>query len=254
MKWKSMILTFVWLVGMQSALGEEPQAVDVESIKQRYWAQGEQAELGVVQNRTYSKEKKFTLGIGYGTTNSDPFLSITQLHANLTYHFSEYIGLGIVGMGFFTGKSGALTEFERWSFATANTVAPLNYIALEGSASLLYGKLSVLGKSIIYYDLYMLGGAGRVNKEGGPALAYHLGIGQRFFISKFWSLKIDYKLVSYNENIIEKINPATIGTIAGNRQNFSHTINFGIDFLFDIKEVFSKKPKVDAQGGEVGKP
>ncbi|MCM0606405.1 MAG: outer membrane beta-barrel domain-containing protein [Xanthomonadaceae bacterium] len=248
-------MNMIWLLLITSlAHADDPQAVDVESIKQRYWAQGEQAELGVVQNRTYSKARKLTLGLTYGTTSSDPFLAITQLGGSFTYHLSEYIGVGVVGMGFFTGKSGALTEFERWSFATANTVAPFNYIGGEVSASLLYGKLSVLGKSIIYYDMYILGGAGRVNKEGGISFAYHAGIGQRFFLSKHWSLKIDYKLLSYNENIIEKINPATQGSIAGNRQNFSHTINLGVDFLFDVNEIFSKKPKINPEGGEVGKP
>lgn len=247
MKWKLSLFTFIWLAYASQATAQDAtaQAVDVDSIKQRYWAQGEQAELGVVQNRTYSKEKKFTFGVSYGSTSSDPFLSVSQLGLSLTYHFSEYIGFGITGFGFFTGKSNALTTFETYSLATANTVYPFNYIAAEGSASLLYGKLSILGKSIIYYDLYLLGGVGRINKEGGPGLAYHAGLGQRFFISKHWSIKFDYKLLMYNENLIEKVNPATLGQIAGNRNNFSHTINFGIDFLFDLKEILSKKPKAD---------
>ena len=246
MKWKLVLFTLFWLLESSSATADEAaQTVDVDSIKQRYWAQGEQAELGVVQNRTYSKEKKFTLGVSYGSTSSDPFLSISQLGLSLTYHMSEYVGVGITGFGFFTGKSNALTTFETYSLATANTVYPFNYIAAEGSASLLYGKLSILGKSIIYYDLYLLGGVGRINKEGGPSFAYHAGVGQRFFISKQFSLKFDYKLLMYNENIIEKINPAELGQIKTNRNNFSHTINLGVDFLFDVNEIFSKKPKID---------
>lgn len=244
------ISTALLMIFTPAAQGAEQdaQAIDVESIKQRYWARGEEAELGVVQNRTYSKDKKFSLGLTGGAAISDPFLSIGQYGTSLSYHFSEYIGASILAWKFMATSSSALTTFNQYSDATANTVLPYAYIGGEINASLLYGKLSVLGKSIIYYDMYLMGGVGSVNKEGGPSLGYHVGLGQRFFISKHFSVKIDYRVVSYNENIIEKVNPnpAIRGTVVGNRQNYTHTILCGVDYMFDL---FNKTPVTPASGG-----
>src|SRR4051812_6211150 len=64
-----------------AAGGTEPdqagkaERVNVESIKQKYWARGEESELGVVQNRLYSKEHKVEIAGFYGFLGSDPFLN-----------------------------------------------------------------------------------------------------------------------------------------------------------------------------------
>jgi hypothetical protein len=38
---------------------EEGEKVDVSKITEKYWAQGEESELGVVQNRKYTSASKF---------------------------------------------------------------------------------------------------------------------------------------------------------------------------------------------------
>ncbi|HTL13265.1 MAG TPA: hypothetical protein VL588_12295, partial [Bdellovibrionota bacterium] len=44
--------------GKQSAAPQDSDAVAVDSIKEKYWARGDQTEIGVVQNRMYSKTHK----------------------------------------------------------------------------------------------------------------------------------------------------------------------------------------------------
>src|SRR4051812_50167276 len=46
------------------------QDVDVERIKNRYWSRGDESDLGVVQNRLYSKEGKFEIGGFWGVINT----------------------------------------------------------------------------------------------------------------------------------------------------------------------------------------
>src|SRR5262245_10788021 len=55
------------------------ERVNVENIKQKYWARGDESELGVVQNRLYSKANKLELSLLGGILSTDPFLSVKAL-------------------------------------------------------------------------------------------------------------------------------------------------------------------------------
>ena len=68
-----------------------PKEADVEQIQEKYWARGEESEIGVVQNRLYTNKKKFEFGLNLGAVSSDPFLVNTSLSATLGYHFSEVL-------------------------------------------------------------------------------------------------------------------------------------------------------------------
>ena len=41
----------------------EAERVNVDTIKEKYWARGDQSELGVVQNRAYTKAHKWEFGL-----------------------------------------------------------------------------------------------------------------------------------------------------------------------------------------------
>src|SRR6185369_15382523 len=67
--------------------GEE---VDVTKVTEKYWAQGKDSELGVVQNRKYSNEHRIELDLIGGTVSTDPFLSVHHFGGTLGYHFTQY--------------------------------------------------------------------------------------------------------------------------------------------------------------------
>ena len=66
-----------------------PDAAELEKIRQRYWAQGNEQEMGVVQNRLYTKEGRFEGTLLGGLLMTDPFLSVKTLGASIGYHFNE---------------------------------------------------------------------------------------------------------------------------------------------------------------------
>lgn len=218
----------------QSDPATTPESLDVDAIKQRYWARGEETELGVVQNRLYSKAGKFQFGLLGGVISSDPFLNITALGGTFGYHFSEYFGLNFIWMRTLVSPSSALRTFEENRGATANTNNPEWYAGGELTGSLLYGKLSLIGKAIIYYDMHLSAGAGATKTESGTYLTPSLGIGQRFYINRFTSIRIDYRMLYYKETILEKEIPTKLGQPVGTRDNFNNTITLGVDFIFSI--------------------
>src|SRR4051812_5711745 len=103
----SWLIAFCFLSSAATALAADtkkndtPKGVDekvnVESIKEKYWARGDESELGVVQNRLYSKEHKFEFGVFGGSVSTDPFLSVHALGASMAYHFTEYFAAQIEG-------------------------------------------------------------------------------------------------------------------------------------------------------------
>ncbi|OFZ00195.1 MAG: hypothetical protein A2070_12815 [Bdellovibrionales bacterium GWC1_52_8] len=207
--------------------------VNVDSIKEKYWAQGNETELGVVQNRAYSKARKFELGFLGGITSSDPFLNVTQTGGSLGFHFSEYFALHLFGWKSFTRNSSALNTFEEKMGATTNYNAPRWYWGAEGSASLIYGKLSFVGKAIMYYDMHVLAGAGTTATESGKYTTPHFGVGQQVYMNKALSIRLDYRMMGYREMIVEKVVPTSLGKNIGQRTNWTHAVTIGFDILID---------------------
>ena len=89
----------------------------------------------------------------------------------------------------------------------------------------------MLGKSIIYYDFHLLAGAGLTGTESGRYFTPSLGLGQRFYITRHVSIRIDYRLQYFRETILEKQIVTKIGQATGDRDNWSNTLNLGVSFL-----------------------
>jgi outer membrane beta-barrel protein len=240
-----LIITAISLTAIQPTFAEDAKTaekpaegqtsndrVNVDSIKEKYWAQGEQKELTVVQNRMYTKDNKFELGAFGGLLFSDPFLSIKTGGASFGYHINEYFAVHLFGWKHFVNPSGALNTFEATRGATTNTNKPRAYGGAEVAGSILYGKLSLIGRKIMHYDFHLLGGAGVTMTETGNYATPHVGLGQQVYLTDAVSLRLDYRLMAYRENIEEKVIPTKIGQVVGQRWNFTNSITFGLTFMF----------------------
>ena len=215
-----------------AAPSNDGERVNVENIKEKYWARGDESELGVVQNRLYSKSRKIEAGLYGGTIMTDPFLNVTALGGSLGFHFNEYLSLHLMGWKSYANDSSALTLFRAYSSGDANVNRPSSYLGLEFRGSLLYGKLSVVGKSIIYYDMHASFGLGSTSTYSGNYLTPSITIGQQIFLSKSVSFNFDYRLMAYREQILEQVVTAQLGAVKGTRNNFSNVFTLGFSFLF----------------------
>ncbi len=230
---------------------EEPAApehdeVDVSKIKEKYWARGDESELGVVQNRLYSKSQKWSFGVLGGFTTTDPFLNVRQFGGSIGYNFNEVLSAHIIGWKSFVSKSSALETFEENLRASTNNNPPKYTVSAEARSSLIYGKLSLVGKSIIYYDFYFAGGMGVTGTDNGTYPSPSAGVGQKIYLSKSISFDVDYRLQYYRETIIEKVKPATMGQEVGKRHNWNNVINLGFTFLIGSTADDSVKPAADS--------
>ncbi len=209
----------------------DAERVNVDRIKEKYWARGDESEIGVVQNRLYSKSRKIELGLFGGLLSSDPFLSVAAIGASAGFHFNEYLAVHAFAWKDAVSRSTALEVLEKGG-KKANTNPPKVFYGAEASASLLYGKLSVVGKAIIYYDFHLLGGAGITSTESGSYLTPFIGIGQQVYLNQSLSLRVDYRHMRYTEDIKEKEITPLLGTVVGQRTNFTGAVTLGLTILF----------------------
>lgn len=211
---------------------QQAEDVDVNKIKQRYWSRGDESDMGVVQNRLYSKAGKFEISGFGGVVNSDPFLTVYNAGASVGYHFTEALGVDAIAWRSFWSPSSALNTLRATGQDT--NINPQNgLIGGEVNWSVLYGKLSLLGAAIIHYDLHLLGGAGMTSTANGNYLTGIVGIGQQFYLNQYMTLNLDFRLTPYQEDIVNRVSPLlpNYNQVTSTQMNWSNTITLGLSFL-----------------------
>src|SRR5687768_12565721 len=66
----------------------ESDKLDVQKLEQKYWS-AKDDDFTVVQNRTFSKAKRWYLNTAYGVPINDPFSTGSILGLNVGYYFTE---------------------------------------------------------------------------------------------------------------------------------------------------------------------
>lgn len=211
------------------------EEADVQKIKEKYWARGSETEMGVVQNRLFTKNHKIEGSLGLGTLTGDPFLKTTTLMVNGGYHFDEIFSAHLNFWKAFVEPSSALKTLESQLATTANTNEPRWYFGGEAKASALYGKVSLLGKAILYFDAYASLGLGIISTESGSNPMVSFGIGQQVWLTQLIALNLAYKVLWYRETILGKVTGVNgnLGQNLGTRSNLSNVIMIGVSILLD---------------------
>jgi outer membrane beta-barrel protein len=226
-------LTLIWI--STSAHAREPaapppesgEAVDVSKVTEKYWAEGKDSELGVVQNRRYSNEGHFELDLLTGSISSDPFYSTASYGASLGYHLSPNLSLHALAWKASTQDSDAYRQLRiEAPSADLYRNAPKSFYGLQVNENLLYGKASLFGKMIIYVDLFLLGGLGMTNTETGTNPTPFIGLGQKIHLNSFAVLDLDYRIMRYSESVKNSSGSTH------ERTNVTDVLSLGLGFQF----------------------
>jgi outer membrane beta-barrel protein len=181
--------------------GTLPERIDVQSMKRRYWTVGNEDLMDVVQNRLYTKKGRMEFAARYGFWSDDPFQSQKTMGLSGGYHLSEFLSIH----GFYASVSSANNQaYTAALAATNNNILPdinpaKSVYGAEARASLIYGKLSLLGKSIVYYDLNVAAGLSQHKATVGSSTGYFVGLGQQFYLNKTLFLTVDYRMLFHTD-------------------------------------------------------
>ncbi|NBO38058.1 outer membrane beta-barrel domain-containing protein [bacterium] len=153
----------------------------------------------VVQNRFFTKQLRAEVGASFGTVMNESYSKTSLAGGRLGLFVSEKVGIEYNFSQFKAVDSPDLTALRMQEVCIAlecRSIEP-SFIRLNKSHQLqvvaapIYGKINLLDWLIVYSDLTFGAGAARVATTQGEKWAFTPSIGQRFYFSKSFSLRID---------------------------------------------------------------
>jgi outer membrane beta-barrel protein len=213
-----------------------------------------------VQNRFFLKNDRFEISPALGFVPNNPFAQRYVGGVGFGYHFSETFAAQFLltyspdlGTSDLKGLTSTLILIAS-SAGDEQFRQPLDKITLSGSAvavwAPLYGKINLVGETVLNFDLYFLGGltfhtktdyfafesdtpeAGLVDLEKlgtEPVFGPTLGVGFNFFLTQSVSLKLDGRFNFYIDNV-PQYNPEEV--IPGNRLYNNFVTSVGVSVFF----------------------
>lgn len=205
---------------------------------------GKRRLIKTLQRKNFLKIGRFEVGPHLGFVTNDPFINRYLIGANAGYHITEVFGLELQGTfspDFGTGDWKPITE----QLVEENRVSPdiskiIWFMSMNAQFSPIYGKIAVVGRKIINFDMYGIFGMGVVGTNDdlealqaeGDAEAEitevqthattNIGGGFRVIFSKNFSARIEARSMIY----IETIKSTTLEY----KNNF--TVTAGATFFF----------------------
>lgn len=194
------------------------------------WGQSElldapPSSVNALQDRAFRLQNEFTVMVGL--LPSDPYTKGLYAQGGYAFHFNDYFGIQARGAYSLPLPTSLRQQLER-DFVRLPTEFPHVLFFAGGDLMFrpLYGKLSVLNKSVVHGEIHLLAGGSAFGFTDGvtPSLrpAVNLGGGGRLFLGRNASLRLD---------VVNHIVLAAPGSMTGITNvlaiSFGLAVNFG---------------------------
>jgi outer membrane beta-barrel protein len=194
----------------------DKDSIDLKKLEEAYWSSKDD-NYSVIQNRTFTKTNKIYVSAAYGTLINDPYAKARFSGISAGYFLNEDLGLELSYHNFDSTQNDTVSAYES-QFGGAKP--DYNLLKSKQTLSLvyspLYAKMSLMNKSILYFDMGLTLGLGlsnyeiqKVNKDGvgnktqaneSTSTAHiELGLMQQLFVNQSLALRLDIKNSFYNQ-------------------------------------------------------
>lgn len=156
--------------------------------------------IRVVQRRPFLRRQRVEVSPLLGTNINDPLLQSFVAGGNVNYHITEVMAVGVFG-GYSLGSESDLFDKVIEDYELFPEVAQVQWFAgVQFQYVPIYGKFALFNSWIIPWDIYTVLGAGWTKTElaGHPTLA--AGVGNRFFMNRWFNLTFELRDHIYNES------------------------------------------------------
>lgn len=180
--------------------------LDVKALEQKYWA-AKDDDFSVVQNRAFSKAKRFYGTAHFGQAINDPYYTGSYLGASVGYFFNETWGLEATYMTTNFSDSRSFKDIVSLGGGPKVNEAK-NKAVISALWVPIYAKMSLFDKKVIHFDMglslgvgdfayerkYYVGSfpGGQERSEKGSAMGYSVGITQQYYFNKIAAIKVDF--------------------------------------------------------------
>ena len=242
---RTLRLACVLFVAGASAMATVARAEDLSPSDIR--GKSSKEPVTVLQNRAFLKAYRPEVGLVAGAILDEAYTNTTLTGMRAGMFVNEWLGFEVdqfqtkvadsadrkaldtlkyrplndPGAGNATSANGTTTTTTTVVSPDPEVNAIHQITDFSAVAAPLYGKINILNKWIIYTDLYGTGGVSRIVTDQGPKLGETVGAGERFYLGKAWSVRVDFKDRIFNE---ERAG-------AQSRRN-SKAVDFGASYFF----------------------
>jgi len=230
--------------GLFAQAAKESDKVDLKAIEEKYWA-AKDDDLGVVQNRAFSKTGRIYGSIGTGPIINDEWLLGQVYHLSFGYFFTEHWG---VELGYQQGQLKKNDGVDR--IAIQNGLQPdhnkfLTATSIYGIWVPFYGKMSLVDTKIVYFDMQFALGLGNVSYENQidpsegsnsqqNALGVSFDITQHYFFSNHFAVRVDLRN-RWSTQKLQKFRlsgSSATGRELGDKKQQDTSLQIGLTFFY----------------------
>ncbi len=197
--------------------------------------------LASVKNRNVATENRFDLGLFGGYALTEPIYSTAKFGVALNYHINELHSLGALFSQNTTGLSrdgDALKDLQPTGLDFNRAPKPKNTFLLDYNYKPYYGKLSVTKNSVINTTIFGSAAAGLIVYEHKSYPAVAFGLGERFYFTSQFSLKIDLRLfihqapIPFKRDALKPTDPLPAPDSFDERISYTTNLEVGLNYLF----------------------
>jgi outer membrane beta-barrel protein len=201
---KIITLSLTLLVSKQVfAQSSGSDKLDLKKLEDKYWA-AKDTDFSVVQNRTYTKDKRFFLSYSYGPLVNDAYSYGRMTNVATGYYFSERWGMEFAYEMGSLKKNDSVLALEQFNGLRPNYNKFVDYKSLNFIWVPFYSKTSFVDRSIMYFDMQFALGLGQMTYEmqsdeaqiaptKKTSMGYNFDFTQQLFFSRHFAIRLDIK-------------------------------------------------------------
>lgn len=238
---------FAWALGLgilSGGFAKTAVALDLDPNEIR--GKSNKEPMTILQNRYFLKAYRPEVGLYAGMLLDEAYLATHTTGARFGMFFNEWLGIDVAAMRTTVRDSDDRKALNRLRYRPIGNVSQDGNAVPPGStrdifvspdpevnalrgmtditaiAAPFYGKLNLVNQLIVYTDLYASVGLSRIETDQGNKGAIIMGAGERFYIGKAWSFRVDFKDRIFNEE--------RAGVTS---RRHSYGIDFGTSYFFN---------------------
>jgi outer membrane beta-barrel protein len=190
---------------------KDSERLNIQDLEQKYWAPKD-TNFSVVQNRAYTKEKRFSGSLQYGPIINDAFNEGYNLGLKANYFWNERTGAQIEYVSFNISDNSTVRGFSNQYGGVRPNIGRVTSMWGVGYNWVpIYAKMSLLGERIIYFDMAITPTLGMMNYQkttkggdkSGSSIAYGFDISQYFFLNKHIAIRADLQNRWWTEEVLD---------------------------------------------------
>jgi outer membrane beta-barrel protein len=220
------LLSIVQAVGQVAVAADNVKKEDLASdfdalggnktLLERAKALEPEVNVQIVQDRVVSRRNRVEIAPEIsGTFGGDTYNRTHSLGLNLNYHFTPRWSAGLKYNYAFNALTtegeammhNATEDFKKNPEHPTQGFPDVDYPKSETLALIdwypLYGKMNLLDKGVLHFDMYVLGGYGQVQLASGGTSTYTGGMGLGLWFTQHFTSRVEMRYQNYKAKYID---------------------------------------------------